>query len=68
VLHDEHFVARGFPAVLDHDDGRQVTYSGAPLRFVGTPCGPQRRAPRLGEHDTAVHDGTVWSEKATSHD
>jgi len=45
VLADEHFVARGFPTTLRHDDGREVTYTGSPLRFVGTPCGPRRQAP-----------------------
>jgi benzylsuccinate CoA-transferase BbsE subunit len=55
VLEDEHFVARGFPTPLEHEDlGRTVIYPGAPLRFVGTPCGPRRRAPHVGEHDAEV--------------
>jgi benzylsuccinate CoA-transferase BbsE subunit len=57
VLADEHFVARGFPASVTQDDGRRVTYPGAPLRFVGTPCAPPRRAPHVGEHNEVV-----WSD------
>jgi len=60
VLADEHFVARGFPTTLRHDDGREVTYTGSPLRFVGTPCGPRRQAPGLGEHDDEVRRDGTW--------
>ena len=60
VLADEHFVARGFPTTLRHDDGREVTYTGSPLRFVGTPCGPRRQAPGLGEHDDEVRRDGAW--------
>ena len=55
VMEDPHFVARGFPTPLEHEDlGRTVVYPGAPLRFVGTPCGPRRRAPHVGEHNDEV--------------
>jgi crotonobetainyl-CoA:carnitine CoA-transferase CaiB-like acyl-CoA transferase len=61
MLVDEHVVARGFPTALRHDDGRTVTYSGSPLRFDGTPCGPWRQAPRLGEHDDEVRRDGAWA-------
>ena len=52
VMTDPHFVARGFPTPIEHEDiGRSVLYTGAPIRFVGSPGGPRRRAPHLGEHD-----------------
>ena len=52
VMEDPHFVARGFPVTLDHDQlGRPVTYPGAPYRLVRTPWALTRRAPRLGEHN-----------------
>jgi benzylsuccinate CoA-transferase BbsE subunit len=52
VLDDPHFVARGFPVTIDHDQlGRPVTYPGAPYRFDRTPWALTRRAPRLGEHN-----------------
>ena len=47
---DPHFVARGFPAEIEHPElGRSFTYPGAPYRFTATPWSA-RRAPLLGEH------------------
>jgi benzylsuccinate CoA-transferase BbsE subunit len=58
VLEDEHFKARGFPTQIEHEDlGRTITYPGSSLRFVGTPCGPHRRAPHVGEHNDEVLTG-----------
>lgn len=55
VLADPHFVARGFPVEVEHEEiGRSVTYAGAPLRFVGTPAHVSRRAPHVGEHTAEV--------------
>ncbi len=55
VMTDPHFVARGFPVAVDHDElGRTVTYPGAPYRFSRTPWALTRRAPRLGEHNDTV--------------
>jgi benzylsuccinate CoA-transferase BbsE subunit len=52
AMEDPHFVARGFPVALDHDQlGRTVTYPGAPYRFGRTPWALKGRAPRLGEHN-----------------
>lgn len=52
VMTDPHFVARGFPTAIEHEDlGRSVLYTGAPIRFVGSPCGPRSRAPHIGEHN-----------------
>ena len=51
VMSDAHFVARGFPTPITHEDlGRDVLYTGAPLRFTASPGGPRHRAPKLGEH------------------
>jgi crotonobetainyl-CoA:carnitine CoA-transferase CaiB-like acyl-CoA transferase len=54
ALADPHFVARGFPAEIDHPElGRSFTYPGAPYRFTVTPWSA-RRAPLLGEHQDAL--------------
>jgi len=56
VLDDPHFVARGFPVEVEHEDlGRSVTYPGTPIRFLGSPMRIARRAPRLGEHNAEVY-------------
>lgn len=55
VMEDPHFVARGFRVEVDHPElGRRFVYPGAPYRFTATPWRIQRRAPRLGEHNTEV--------------
>ena len=52
---DEHFVARGFQAEVEHPElGRSVRYPGAPYRFERSPWAISRRAPRLGEHTAEV--------------
>jgi benzylsuccinate CoA-transferase BbsE subunit len=52
ALTNEHFVARGFPVEVEHEDlGRSVTYPGPPFR---TPGPPLRRAPHVGEHQGEV--------------
>lgn len=55
VMKDRHFVARGFPVEVEHDNlGRSFTYPGAPYVFHGSPWRIQRRAPLLGEHNEQV--------------
>ena len=55
VIGDPHFVARGFPMPVDHDDlGRTVTYPGAPMRFSRSPWRIRSRAPHVGEHQGEV--------------
>jgi crotonobetainyl-CoA:carnitine CoA-transferase CaiB-like acyl-CoA transferase len=52
---DRHFVARDWPAPVEHPElGRSFTYGGVPLRFDGSPMRIARRAPLLGEHDEEV--------------
>ena len=59
-----HFVARGFPVEVEHNDiGRSVRYPGAPFSMPQSPWQISRRAPHIGEHDEAVlgplRDGSV---------
>ena len=55
VMSDRHFVARGFPTRVDHDDlGRTVTYPGAPMLFSRSPWRIRARAPHVAEHQAEV--------------
>ncbi|MFM7536576.1 MAG: CaiB/BaiF CoA transferase family protein [Acidimicrobiales bacterium] len=55
VLEDPHFVARGWPVPVEHEElGRTVTYPGQPYRFTATPWELRSRAPRIGEHQHLV--------------
>ena len=55
VMRDVHFVERGFPVEVFHDDlHRAVEYAGAPFIAHGSPWQGGVRAPRLGEHDEVV--------------
>jgi crotonobetainyl-CoA:carnitine CoA-transferase CaiB-like acyl-CoA transferase len=57
VLGDAHFVARGFPVDIRHDDlGRSFVYPGPVYRASASPWRVQGRAPHVGEHAD-----TVWS-------
>jgi benzylsuccinate CoA-transferase BbsE subunit len=60
VLSDPHFVARGFPMTVEHEDiGESYTYAGLPFICNGSPS-RLRRAPRLGEHNHLLAaDGTA---------
>jgi crotonobetainyl-CoA:carnitine CoA-transferase CaiB-like acyl-CoA transferase len=52
VMDDPHFVARGFPTPVEHDDlGRAYLYPGAPFVAERSPWRIARRAPHVGEHD-----------------
>jgi crotonobetainyl-CoA:carnitine CoA-transferase CaiB-like acyl-CoA transferase len=55
IVADPHFVARGFPVAVEHEDlGRSFVYPGTGVRMNGSPAVPPRRAPHLGEHDAEV--------------
>jgi crotonobetainyl-CoA:carnitine CoA-transferase CaiB-like acyl-CoA transferase len=55
VIEDPHFVARGFPVMVEHPElGRSFTYPGAPYVFHGSPWRIRSRAPLLGEHNEEV--------------
>jgi crotonobetainyl-CoA:carnitine CoA-transferase CaiB-like acyl-CoA transferase len=55
VLEDEHFVARGFPVEIHHDDlGRSFTYPGAAFRASASPWRVRGRAPHVGEHNDVL--------------
>src|SRR5687767_9468376 len=54
VLSDPHFVARGFPVDVDHDElGASYTYAGLPFICNGSKS-QLRRAPRIGEHNSLL--------------
>lgn len=58
ALFDPHFVDRGFPVEVYHDDlDRNVVYAGAPFKSSVSPWQISSRAPRLGEHNDQVLSG-----------
>lgn len=58
AMTDPHFVERGFPTEVHHDElGRSVLYPGPPIRFTTTPMRISGPAPSLGA-DT----DDVWAE------
>ena len=51
AMFNEHFVERGFPVDVEHEDlGRTITYPGAPFKAPRSPWRIARRAPHVGEH------------------
>jgi crotonobetainyl-CoA:carnitine CoA-transferase CaiB-like acyl-CoA transferase len=55
TLQDPHFVERGYPTPLHHEQiGRDVVFAGAPIRLTGSPMRVARRAPMVGEHTDEV--------------
>lgn len=55
ALTNEHFVARGFPVEVEHEElGRTVTYPGAPFRAPAAPWRIARRAPHVAEHQAEI--------------
>jgi crotonobetainyl-CoA:carnitine CoA-transferase CaiB-like acyl-CoA transferase len=55
VMEDEHFIARGFPVPIYHDDlDRSFLYPGAPFRASASPWRVPGRAPHIGEHTHSV--------------
>ena len=58
VLHDPHFIARGFPVDILHEDiGRSYVYPGAVFHAPASPWRVRGRAPHLDEHAEAVWGG-----------
>ena len=54
VITDPHFVARGFPVEIYHDEiGRSAVHLGLPFVCQAAP-GAITRAPHLGEHDAEI--------------
>ena len=54
VITDPHFVARGFPVEIYHDEiGRSAVHLGLPFVCQAAP-GAVTRAPHLGEHDAEI--------------
>ena len=59
AFEDEHFKARGFQVSLTHKDlGRTFRYPGAPYQLPASPWRLSRRAPKLGEHNAEILEGT----------
>jgi crotonobetainyl-CoA:carnitine CoA-transferase CaiB-like acyl-CoA transferase len=55
AFESEHFVARGFPVEVEHEDlGRSYRYPGAPFLMPASPWRISRRAPHVGEHDAEI--------------
>jgi crotonobetainyl-CoA:carnitine CoA-transferase CaiB-like acyl-CoA transferase len=55
IADDEQLKARNYFVRVEHDTlGRTLTLPGAFAKFSVTPVGPERRAPRLGEHNSEV--------------
>jgi crotonobetainyl-CoA:carnitine CoA-transferase CaiB-like acyl-CoA transferase len=55
VLGDAHFVARGFPVDIMHEDlGRSFVYPGPMYRASASPLRVRGRAPHVGEHTDSV--------------
>ncbi|MHB8464460.1 MAG: CaiB/BaiF CoA transferase family protein [Acidimicrobiales bacterium] len=55
VIEDEHFIARGFPVSIEHEDlGRSFVYPGAPFRASASPWRVRGRAPHVGEHQDVL--------------
>jgi crotonobetainyl-CoA:carnitine CoA-transferase CaiB-like acyl-CoA transferase len=57
VIEDEHFIARGFPVEIHHEDlNRSFIYPGAAFHAPASPWRVRGRAPHLGEHtETVLH-------------
>jgi crotonobetainyl-CoA:carnitine CoA-transferase CaiB-like acyl-CoA transferase len=55
VMEDEHFIARGFPVQVHHEDHeRSFAYPGAPFHAPASPWQVRSRAPHIGEHNGSV--------------
>ncbi len=58
VMADPHFVERGFPTPVRHEEmAREVLYPGAPYRLPASPWRISRPAPRVGEHQREILGG-----------
>lgn len=57
MMSDPHFVERGFPTPVFHQEiDREVLYPGPPIRFTASPMSIRSSAPRLGEHTDEILD------------
>jgi crotonobetainyl-CoA:carnitine CoA-transferase CaiB-like acyl-CoA transferase len=57
VMEDEHFIERGFPVEIYHEDFDQsFRYPGAPFHSTASPWRTRWRAPHVGEHTETVLD------------
>jgi len=64
VLNDAQLAARGFWKELDHRElETTLVYPGAFAQFSLTPCGPERRAPLIGEHNEEIYMGKLGLSK-----
>lgn len=55
IFNDPHVAARNMLVQLEHPGSSQMgTFAGTPVKLLGTPTTPPRRAPRVGEHTAAV--------------
>lgn len=55
IFNDPHVRSREMFVELEHPgSGRKGTFVASPIKLLGTPTGPLRRAPLLGEHTAAV--------------
>ncbi len=55
AMADPHFVERGFPTEVFHEElGRSVVYPGAPIRFTASPMRIRSPAPSLGAHTDEI--------------
>lgn len=55
MMSDPHFVERGFPTEVYHEEiGRSVLYPGAAIRFTESPMAIRNPAPHLGQHTDEV--------------
>lgn len=54
LLDDPQLAASGLIQHLEHPTEGAIRVAGAPMRFSGTPIGPIRPAPLLGEHNIEV--------------
>ena len=55
AMENEHYDARGFYAEVEHPElGQSFRYPGAPYKMLGSPVRVSRRAPLLGEHNSAI--------------
>jgi crotonobetainyl-CoA:carnitine CoA-transferase CaiB-like acyl-CoA transferase len=56
VIKDPQLDSIGFWKTIDHSElGINLIYPGAFANFSRTPCGPQHRAPFIGEHNKEIY-------------
>jgi crotonobetainyl-CoA:carnitine CoA-transferase CaiB-like acyl-CoA transferase len=54
IIGDAHLAGSGFFAMTDHPSEGRLRMMAPPTTWSGTPTGPLRPAPRLGEHSAEV--------------